>query len=98
MLRGNSWEQELRVRAGSGQRADRIVVRGKTPAGDSSETFTAANGQAEWKSGMDSGRVPDDGRSHYVPAGGTWAAPLLTELLYAARAVKCRCCRPAGRA
>jgi imidazolonepropionase-like amidohydrolase len=84
VLRGRKWEQEMTVHVGANGQPERIEVRGSIPSGDAAESFSIVDGQAQWKTQIDSGRVAYDGRSHYMLAGGTWAAPLLAELIHRA--------------
>jgi imidazolonepropionase-like amidohydrolase len=87
LLRGMLWEQDQTIHFGRNGQPDRIEVRGVTPQGDAAETFTLVDGNAKWKSPIDSGGAGYDGRSHYVPYGGTWSgfAPFV-EALYRAPA------------
>lgn len=73
LLRGMVWEQDQVIRLNAQGVPDRIVVRGVTPNGDAAETFEVAGGTARWKSQIDQGQAPFDGKV-YSTAGGTWAS------------------------
>ena len=84
LLRGMVWEQDEVIRLNAAGIPDRIVVRGVSPSGDSAETFEVAGGTARWKSQIDSGSGPFDGKV-YSTAGGTWSSTAtFAELLYRA--------------
>lgn len=85
LLRGQVWEQDQVIHLGANGMPDRIEIRGVTPTGDAAETFAITGGKAVWKSQIDSGSVPYDGKSQYNTAGGTWAANVYwVESLYKA--------------
>ncbi|HEX3652878.1 MAG TPA: amidohydrolase family protein [Rhizomicrobium sp.] len=71
-LRGQVFELEQATHLGADGIVDRVVVRGFTPNGDAAETFTVANGQATWKSQVDSGAAPYTTPAEYVTAGGSF--------------------------
>ena len=82
LLRGMVWEQDEVIRLNANGIPDRIVVRGVTPSGDSAETFEVQGGTARWKSQIDEGSAPFDGKV-YSTANGTWASTAaFAELLY----------------
>ena len=84
LLRGMVWEQDQVIRLNAQGVPDRIVVRGVTPNGDAAETFEVAGGTARWKSQIDQGQAPFDGKI-YSTAGGTWASTAtFAELLHRA--------------
>ncbi|MDF7775918.1 amidohydrolase family protein [Sphingomonas sp. AOB5] len=83
LLRGMVWEQDQAIHIAANGQPDRIVIRGSTPQGDGAETFEIANGNAVWKSQIDSGSVRYDGKSQYSTAGGTWtSSATFAELLW----------------
>jgi imidazolonepropionase-like amidohydrolase len=92
------FEQDEAIHFGRNGQPDRITVRGVTPSGDAAETFAVDDGEARWKSPVDSGEKAYDNRSHYLPSGGTLsAAAVLAEKLYAAPGRRLRLL-PAGEA
>jgi imidazolonepropionase-like amidohydrolase len=74
LLRGMVWEQDQTIHLGPNGQPDRVVVRGVTPQGNAAESFALAGGTASWKSQVDSGSAPYDGRGHYLTFGGAWAS------------------------
>lgn len=70
-LRGQVWEIDTAITPGTDGLPARIVVRGVTPQGDASETFTIANGKASWTSQIDKGEAPYTSPHSYVAVGGT---------------------------
>jgi len=68
-LRGWITETDATVRYGPDGRPTEIVVRGITPSGDASETYTEEGGNARWTSIVDSGTGPV-GKKIYLPSGG----------------------------
>jgi hypothetical protein len=85
LLRGMVWEQDETVHFGSNGQPDRITIRGVTPTGDAAETFSISDNEARWKSPVDEGSKAYDGRSHYIPQGGTFSSiSFLAERLYSA--------------
>ncbi len=84
-LRGMISEVDESIHLGANGQPDWIAIRGFTPNGDAAETFALADGTASWKSPVDQGSKPYDGRSFYATQGGTWSSTgVLAELLYAA--------------
>lgn len=73
LLRGMVTEVDETIHLGANGQPDRIVGRGVTPNGDAAESFEIKDGQAIWKTPIDSGSMPYDGKSQYQAVGGTWA-------------------------
>jgi imidazolonepropionase-like amidohydrolase len=85
LLRGFVYEQDVVTHLGANGQPDRIEIRGVTPSGDAAETFAVKDGKAVWKSQIDKGEVPYDGKSQYSTQGGTYGGVgLFAELLYKA--------------
>jgi len=85
LLRGMVWEQDAAIHLGKKGQPDKIIIRGVTPSGDAGETFTLNDGEARWKSPIDTGSKRSDGTSHYVTQGGTISSVgILAECLFAA--------------
>ncbi len=81
-LRGQVWESDESVRLGSDGMPAVLTIRGISPQGDAAETFTVSNGQASWKSPVDSGTHAYQA-AFYVAQGGPLSAgsQLLIEIL-----------------
>lgn len=74
LLRGQVWEQDMRVVPGPDGMPAEVTVRGYTPSGNSAETYRVAGGQATWKSQIDGGKAAYASPAYYAPAGGTFSA------------------------
>jgi hypothetical protein len=72
LLRGMVTQVDETIHLGPNGQPDRIVGRGVTPNGDAAESFEIKDGQAIWKTPVDSGSATYDGKSQYLPVGGTW--------------------------
>lgn len=83
LLRGFVWEQDTTIRLTATGQPESVVVRGVTPSGDAAETFAVSGGTASWKSQIDAGSAPWDGKSYYSPQGGTFVSSgVFAETLY----------------
>ncbi len=69
-LRGQVFEVDSAEKAGADGLPTSITVRGFTPTGDAAESFTIADGQAKWKSPIDSGSIGSSAPAFYVAFGG----------------------------
>ena len=69
-LRGQVFELDSSGKAGADGMPSSIVVRGITPQGDASETFTVAGGKASWKSPVDAGGAAYPTPAFYSSQGG----------------------------
>ncbi len=69
-LRGQVWEIDFRGVPGSDGMPGEIVVRGVTPQGDASETFSISGGKAQWKSPIDAGSAAYTAPGFYSAFGG----------------------------
>ena len=69
-LRGQVFELESEGNAGSDGMPSSIKVRGVTPSGDASETFTISAGSGNWKSPIDAGSARYSGPAFYLAQGG----------------------------
>jgi len=69
-LRGQVFELDSSGKAGADGMPSSIVVRGITPQGDASETFTVAGGKASWKSPVDAGGAAYSTPAFYSSQGG----------------------------
>jgi hypothetical protein len=73
-LRGWVTEDDELLTVGSDRRPTTIAIRGYTDQGDASEDFTVDSaGVAHWKTVVDSGSAPFDGK-RYNTYGGPWLA------------------------
>lgn len=70
LLRGLVFDVEQSAKLGPDGRPVNIVIKGVTPSGDASETFTVENGVATWKTPADEGTAPWRDNLLYVPFGG----------------------------
>ena len=69
-LRGQVFELDSRGKAGADGMPESLTIRGITPQGDASETFTIAGGKASWKSPVDAGSAPYAKPAFYSSQGG----------------------------
>jgi imidazolonepropionase-like amidohydrolase len=69
-LRGQVFELDSTGKAGPDGMPAAITIRGVTPQGDAAETFTLGDGQARWKSPIDSGSTAYSTPAFYVAQGG----------------------------
>jgi imidazolonepropionase-like amidohydrolase len=69
LLRGQVWESDESVKLGDDGMPAELVIRGFSPQGDVAETFTIADGTANWKSPVDSGSHAYQ-TAFYVSHGG----------------------------
>lgn len=69
-LRGQIFEQDVRVTNAPSGLPLSIVVRGFTPNGNAAESFSVEGGMARWQSQIDSGEAVAEQRRMYVTAGG----------------------------
>ncbi len=69
-LRGQVFETDSLTKAGADELPTNIIVRGFTPTGDAGETFVSSDGQAKWKSPIDSGTAGSTTPALYVTVGG----------------------------
>jgi len=82
-LRGQVFELDSSGKAGADGMPVSLTIRGITPQGDASETFTIAGGKATWKSPVDAGSAPYSKPAFYSSQGGPFdtSAWLLERLL-----------------
>src|SRR4051812_22767062 len=57
-LRGQVFELDSSAKAGTDGMPSTLAIRGVTPQGDASETFSVNGGTAGWKSPIDAGTAP----------------------------------------
>jgi imidazolonepropionase-like amidohydrolase len=69
VLRGQVWDEDEAVKLGSDGAIASYELRGSSPQGDVAETFTVADGTANWKSQIDHGSAPYSAPAYYLPAG-----------------------------
>lgn len=69
-LRGQVFEQDVRVTNAPSGLPLSIVVRGYTPNGNAAESFTVVDGMARWQSQVDHGEAVAEQRRLYAAAGG----------------------------
>ena len=69
-LRGQVFEQDASGKAGADGMISSLTIRGVTPQGDAGETFTLADGKANWKSPVDAGSAAYKSPAFYVSLGG----------------------------
>jgi imidazolonepropionase-like amidohydrolase len=69
-LRGQVFEFDASGKPGKDGMPANIVIRGQSPQGDASETFTVANGKATWKSPVDAGSAEYKAPAFYSSQGG----------------------------
>ena len=69
-LRGQVFELESEGKVGPDGMPVSVAVRGVTPSGDATETFTMAGGSARWKSPIDAGSAGYTAPAFYVAQGG----------------------------
>ena len=69
-LRGQIFEQDVRVTNAPSGLPLSIVVRGFTPNGNAAESFAVEGGTARWQSQIDSGEAVAEQRRIYSTAGG----------------------------
>jgi imidazolonepropionase-like amidohydrolase len=69
-LRGQVFELDSTARAGADGMPSAVAIRGVTPQGDATETFTVTNGTANWKSPVDAGKSAYSAPAFYVTQGG----------------------------
>ena len=70
VLRGQLFELDSAGKTGRDGMPSSLVIRGFTPTGDAGETFTIRDGEASWKSPVDSGGAPYKSPAFYVALGG----------------------------
>jgi hypothetical protein len=85
LLRGLTFETDATMKIGADGMPSEIVIRGVTPQGDAAETFSIANGQANWTSPVDKGSAAYSAPTYYLANGGPFlsAAPEIERLLAA---------------
>ena len=69
-LRGQVFELDSSGKAGADGMPVSLTIRGITPQGDASETFTIAGGKASWKSPVDAGSAAYAKPAFYSSQGG----------------------------
>jgi imidazolonepropionase-like amidohydrolase len=69
-LRGQVFELDSSLKAGTDGMPSAIAIRGVTPQGDAAETFSISGGTAGWKSPIDAGTAPYSAPAFYVSQGG----------------------------
>ena len=69
-LRGQVFELDSSGKAGADGMPVSLTIRGITPQGDASETFTIAGGKASWKSPVDAGNAAYAKPAFYSSQGG----------------------------
>ncbi len=82
LLRGQVFETDEAAKVDSNGILTSSVIRGFTPNGDAAESFAIRDGNATWKSQVDSGSVPYTNPAYYITQGGGSASSThLLELL-----------------
>src|SRR3954471_23566254 len=69
-LRGQVFELDSSAKAGTDGMPSTLAIRGVTPQGDASETFSVNGGTAGWKRPIDAGAAPSSAPAFYVSQGG----------------------------
>jgi imidazolonepropionase-like amidohydrolase len=69
-LRGQVFELDSSGKDGADGMPASLTIRGVTPQGDASETFTVAGGKANWKSPVDAGSAAYSAPAFYASQGG----------------------------
>jgi imidazolonepropionase-like amidohydrolase len=69
-LRGQVWEIDYSGKPDANGTPVSITIRGVTPQGDASETFSITDGKASWKSPVDAGNAAFSGSAFYATFGG----------------------------
>jgi imidazolonepropionase-like amidohydrolase len=82
-MRGQVWEIDYTGKPSADGMPATMTVRGVTPQGDAGETFAVSEGEAHWKSPIDSGKTPYSSPAFYLAQGGPMdvTAWLLEQLL-----------------
>jgi imidazolonepropionase-like amidohydrolase len=70
ILRGQVFELDSAGKSGADGMISSLVIRGSTPTGDASETFSIQGGKASWKSPVDAGDAPYTRPAFYSTFGG----------------------------
>src|SRR5689334_655601 len=70
VLRGQVFELDSAGKSGRDGMPSSLVIRGFNPTGDVGEAFTVRDGNASWKSPVDSGGAPYYSPAFYVSLGG----------------------------
>ena len=85
LLRGQVWETDEVAKLDAKGFLVSDAIHGFTPNGNAAETFTVVNGNATWKSPVDSGSAPYSKPAYYiVQGGGSASSAHMLELLLAA--------------
>ncbi len=69
-LRGQVWEIDYSGKPDAHGTPVSLTIRGVTPQGDASETFSITDGKAVWKSPVDAGSAAFSGSAFYATFGG----------------------------
>lgn len=69
-LRGQVFEMDSRGSPGADGLPTALTIRGSTPQGDAAETFSIADGTAQWRSPIDAGSTKYAGHGFYASQGG----------------------------
>ena len=69
-LRGQVFEQDSSAKVGADGMVASLTIRGVTPQGDASETFSIAGGKASWKSPVDAGSAAYTSPAYYITLNG----------------------------
>ncbi|HEY6124981.1 MAG TPA: hypothetical protein VIV63_10025, partial [Steroidobacteraceae bacterium] len=69
-LRGQVFELDSTGKAGADGMPESVAIRGVTPQGDATETFSVTNGKASWKSPVDAGSAAYSKPVFYSTQGG----------------------------
>jgi imidazolonepropionase-like amidohydrolase len=69
-LRGQIFELDSDGKAGPDGMPSTVTIRGVTPSGDATETFTISAGSARWKSPIDAGKAGYSAPAFYVQQNG----------------------------
>jgi hypothetical protein len=69
-LRGQVFELDSSGKAGADGMPASVTIRGVTPQGDAAESFTIADGKANWKSPVDAGSAAYAAPAFYSSQGG----------------------------
>jgi hypothetical protein len=69
-IRGQVWEMDCKGTPGTEGMPSAMAIRGFTPQGDATESFSTASGRAQWRSPVDAGGAAYSGHAFYVAQNG----------------------------
>ena len=70
ILRGQVFDYDSSGKSGKDGMPASLTIRGSSPTGDAAESFSVANGTANWKSPVDAGSAPYAKPAFYFTQGG----------------------------